>query len=222
MGEGFGPKPRFNRRTGVGWGFVMGRDGYSKKTKTGGDGMGEDAWSSHGTSGESRKVWTPEMPVIWSEGWNETDGRLQSVVNDPNTAQRESYYEDCNPQQYQRGPQQVRRARPSQQYRSYDELDRSDDEGPDDVVHEPFPDLPQIPGIEQRFDQQQLSERSGWGGQFRIIRNDEMGQVRSVNETRKGPKFVVNDGRGEEYEHGDKYGTGKAIEMRDLTEVGHA
>jgi hypothetical protein len=52
MGEQFGPKPKFNRRTGVGWGLQG--DFYAD----GGRGFrqGQDAWSSQGTSGESRKV----------------------------------------------------------------------------------------------------------------------------------------------------------------------
>ena len=54
MGEQFGPRPKFNRRTGVGWGFVIGKDGYMKKP--GHESSSEDAWSSHETSGDSRKV----------------------------------------------------------------------------------------------------------------------------------------------------------------------
>lgn len=49
MGEQFGPKPRFNRRTGVGWGFTVGQ-------KSKGDVSEEDAWSSQGNSSGSRKV----------------------------------------------------------------------------------------------------------------------------------------------------------------------
>ncbi|RMZ80120.1 hypothetical protein DV737_g3164, partial [Chaetothyriales sp. CBS 132003] len=59
-------RPRFNRRTGVGWGFVTGKYGYLKKTSGYQDRREEeveDAWSS-GETGQVNQLVLRAVPLI--------------------------------------------------------------------------------------------------------------------------------------------------------------
>jgi hypothetical protein len=185
-----------------------------------------EAWSSHGTSGESRQVFPPMPPPVPLQA----DLSLQSTMVQDATASLQppppitnlavpgghfrpasSNYDDCDPNRFSQQAQPRPDSRPlSQLAPTYEELDRYGDEGHDIVGHEPFPDYPIMHAGQPT---PMHHHESTYGGNdagerhVRMVRNEPVGEqggfVGGDSGTvvrRPQPRIVLND---EEYELGE-------------------